>query len=190
MTKLELKVCKAIKAMADKFGLVVETFGGDRPGFSVRVPQSECLVHDNEHLNLDEIITVERRVLPSGDRVYGLEFYPNLKQTSPNDRENPIEDDDGNEIFLPTDPYLLSKADDPLSIVRDDADPDDVFIRCHEYDNPIKLEAVSTGKLESRIIEFFDDLNRTDIEWMANKIKYSGDTLEEQFNNEAQSVHD
>lgn len=190
MTTEEREICKAIKDMASRLGLAVESWKGEHAGFGVVVTQGDCLDHNFSEFHLDEIITVERHPFKDGTAVYGLEFYPYLRNTSPSDREDPILNDKREEIFLPTDPYLLSLEPEPWQIIRDDVDPDRVFINTGKTQPPVRLDAVSPGKLESCLVEFLDRLNRTDIEWLANKIKYSGDTLEERFNNEAQSVHD
>lgn len=197
MTTEEREICKAIKDMASRLGLAVETFGGENPGFDIRVLNNNCLIHEDDII-VDSVLNVSRYTLPSGDYIRGLEFYPNIEHFAPDDRVEPITDNEGNEIFKPTDPYLLSLESQPWQIIRDDADPDTVFFE-RMKDNgtvktaigsPVRLTTVSPGKLESCLVEFLDRLNRTDMEWLANKIKYSGDTLEERFNNEAQSVHD
>lgn len=180
MTKDELKISKAIKDMASRLGLAVESWKGEHAGFGVVVTQGDCLDHDFYDFHLDEIITVERCPFKDGTAVYGLEFYPYLQHTSPSDREDPIMDDKGEEIFLPTDPYLLSLEPEPWQIIRDDVDPDSVFIDTGKPHPPVRLDAVSPGKLESCIKEFLDTLNMTDTKWHAAKIEHAGETLSEQ----------
>lgn len=180
MTKDELKISKAIKDMASRLGLTVESWKGEHAGFGVVVTQGDCLEHDFSDFNLDEIITVERCPFKDGTAVYGLEFYPYLQHTSPSDREEPIMDDKGEEIFLPTDPYLLSLEPEPWQIIRDDVDQDSVFIDTGKHHPPVRLDAVSPGKLESCVKEFLNTLNRVDTEWHAAKIEHAGETLSEQ----------
>lgn len=181
MTKEELKISKAIKEMASRLGLAVESWKGECAGFGVLVTQGDCLDHNFSDFHLDEIITVERHPFKDGTAVYGLEFYPHLRHTSPSDRDEPILNDKGEETFLPTDPYLLSLEDEPWQIIRDDVDPDRVFIATGKTQPPVRLDAVSPGKLESCIKEFLDTLNMVDTEWHAAKIEHAGETLSEQI---------
>ena len=180
MTKDELKISKAIKDMARRLGLMVESWKGECAGFGVVVTQGDCLDHNFSDFHLDEIITVERHPFKDGTAVYGLEFYPYLQHTSPSDREEPIMNDQGEEIFLPTDPYLLSLEPEPWQIIRDDVNPDKVFVDTGKTHPPVRLDAVSPGKLESCIKEFLDTLNMVDTEWHAAKIEHAGETLSEQ----------